>query len=205
MRLYLNLKNGIPEIEASETPVEGFDLYTLHKVGGSGFTARQHFLQMTDSTNWPEGVGEEYANAMQLVHEAVMDWWDDLDSMEFEPSQEPLEGFKTAVELLDYPNPEGLHPNEARWRDVARELKRQLDSLRAALPKTGPVHEDPLGILIDPPQEQPAGLAPQKSHLRDLISLLEKHGFRVCEESPGYERNEWVPVEDDQLDKLDLK
>lgn len=32
MRLYLNLKNGIAEIEASETPLEGFDLYELTPV-----------------------------------------------------------------------------------------------------------------------------------------------------------------------------
>lgn len=29
MKLYLNLKNGLAEIEASETPVEGFALYEL--------------------------------------------------------------------------------------------------------------------------------------------------------------------------------
>lgn len=43
-------------------------------------TARDHFLSMTDSTNWPEGVGPEYAEAMKMVHEGVMDFWDELES-----------------------------------------------------------------------------------------------------------------------------
>lgn len=36
---------------------------------------------------------------------------------EFTPEQQ------TMLEPLDYPNPVGLHPNEARWRDLARKLK----------------------------------------------------------------------------------
>jgi hypothetical protein len=34
----------------------------------------------------------------------------------------------TMIELLNYPNPEGLHPSEIRWRNVARKLKQRLDS-----------------------------------------------------------------------------
>ena len=30
------------------------------------------------------------------------------------------------IALLEYPNPEGLHPNESRWRDVARKLVARL-------------------------------------------------------------------------------
>lgn len=30
------------------------------------------------------------------------------------------EEFATMRDLLKYPNPEGLHPNEAHWRDFAR-------------------------------------------------------------------------------------
>lgn len=37
---------------------------------------------------------------------------------------------RTMLELLDYPNPEGLHPAEARWRDLARSLKSERDELR---------------------------------------------------------------------------
>lgn len=32
---------------------------------------------------------------------------------------------ETMRELLEYPNAEGLHPTEARWRDFARELIRE--------------------------------------------------------------------------------
>jgi hypothetical protein len=46
----------------------------------------------------------------------------------------------TMLQLLDYPNPEGLHPNEARWRDFARiqvQLRetriRQLETLNRTL------------------------------------------------------------------------
>jgi hypothetical protein len=35
--------------------------------------------------------------------------------------------------LLDYPNPLGLHPNECRWRDLARDLKAQLRLLHDAM------------------------------------------------------------------------
>lgn len=34
----------------------------------------------------------------------------------------------TMLGLLEYPNCEGLHPNEARWRNLARELRQRLDS-----------------------------------------------------------------------------
>jgi hypothetical protein len=35
--------------------------------------------------------------------------------------------FQTMSELLGYPNPEGLHPVETRWRDFARRLKSDND------------------------------------------------------------------------------
>lgn len=31
------------------------------------------------------------------------------------------------LNLLDYPNPQGLHPVEAEWRNVARKLKKERD------------------------------------------------------------------------------
>lgn len=34
---------------------------------------------------------------------------------------------QTMLQLLAYPNPEGLHPVEVRWRDFARELIREGD------------------------------------------------------------------------------
>ena len=36
---------------------------------------------------------------------------------------------KTMLKSLDYSTPEGLHPNEARWRDLARLLKLEIDLL----------------------------------------------------------------------------
>lgn len=54
----------------------------------SNYTARVHFLQMTDPTNWPEGVGQEWKDAMQLVHEGVMEFWDELERTEFQELQE---------------------------------------------------------------------------------------------------------------------
>lgn len=41
---------------------------------------------------------------------------------EFEPPQDLNSDHQTMLELLDYPNAEGLHPNEARWRDFGRAL-----------------------------------------------------------------------------------
>lgn len=32
---------------------------------------------------------------------------------------------ETMWELLKYPNMQGIHPNEARWRDFARELVKE--------------------------------------------------------------------------------
>lgn len=40
---------------------------------------------------------------------------------------------KTMLELLDYTNPEGLHPNECRWRDLARKLKNDLSEVQSEL------------------------------------------------------------------------
>lgn len=44
---------------------------------------------------------------------------------------------ETMRELLQYPNPVGLHPVEARWRDFARELIKEhegeLEQLRDEL------------------------------------------------------------------------
>ena len=37
------------------------------------------------------------------------------------------EHYKTMKELLQYPNPEGLHHDEVRWRDFARELIREYE------------------------------------------------------------------------------
>jgi len=35
---------------------------------------------------------------------------------------------ETMRELLAYPNAEGIHPNEARWRDFARELIKEYEA-----------------------------------------------------------------------------
>lgn len=59
---------------------------------------------------------------------------------------------QTMLELLDYPNPEGLHPVEARWRDLARELRKERDearSLVAAFEKAVNQH-----CTFDPPIEK---------------------------------------------------
>ncbi len=34
------------------------------------------------------------------------------------------------LELLAYDNPEGLHPVEQQWRDLARKLKQHIESLQ---------------------------------------------------------------------------
>jgi hypothetical protein len=51
-----------------------------------------------------------------------------------------IEERATMLELLDYPNPEGLHSNEARWREFARlefavydQRIQQLEQLNATL------------------------------------------------------------------------
>ena len=36
---------------------------------------------------------------------------------------------QTMSELLNYPNPAGLHPDIIRWRDLARKLKQQAREL----------------------------------------------------------------------------
>lgn len=35
---------------------------------------------------------------------------------------------ETMRELLKYPNTQGIHPNEARWRDFARELVKEYEA-----------------------------------------------------------------------------
>lgn len=52
--------------------------------------------------------------------------WDGTMSHEYPERwlEELTEHERTMVGLLDYDNPKGLHPNEARWRDLARKLKR---------------------------------------------------------------------------------
>ena len=37
------------------------------------------------------------------------------------------------AELLDYPVPAGIHPNEARWRSLASKLKDERDRAHAAI------------------------------------------------------------------------
>lgn len=41
------------------------------------------------------------------------------------------------IELLRYENPEGLHPIEASWRDLARKLLEDVERLEIALDKHG--------------------------------------------------------------------
>lgn len=41
---------------------------------------------------------------------------------EFEPPEDLSSDQRTMLELLDYPNAEGLHSNECRWRNFARAL-----------------------------------------------------------------------------------
>jgi len=41
---------------------------------------------------------------------------------EFSLSEDATPAHQTMLELLDYPNPEGLHPDEVRWRNFARAL-----------------------------------------------------------------------------------
>lgn len=42
-----------------------------------------------------------------------------------------IKDFETKLELLDYPNPEGLHPVEASWRDFARTLRDEITRLKS--------------------------------------------------------------------------
>jgi hypothetical protein len=43
-------------------------------------TARQFFLQLTDPTNWSGDEGPGYKEAMEVVHEGCMEFWDELES-----------------------------------------------------------------------------------------------------------------------------
>lgn len=38
------------------------------------------------------------------------------------------EAYTTSLALLDFPDPEGLHPSEAKWREVARRLRAERDN-----------------------------------------------------------------------------
>lgn len=49
-------------------------------------SAREYFLQMTDPTNWHEGAGPEWAEAMSHVHEGVMEFWDELEENHGSPT-----------------------------------------------------------------------------------------------------------------------
>jgi hypothetical protein len=107
------------------------------------YTARQYFLEMTDPTNWPEDAGKEYAHAMELVHEGVMDWWSELELTEY---IDVVETTKGAI----YPYMVETKPNESWsahtiWKElehaqmVGRAIRREHPNLPVRiLHYTGP-------------------------------------------------------------------
>jgi len=57
------------------------------------FTARDALLQLCDQTNWPDHLKGDaltaYNDAMESVHQIVMDFWPELTATEFkEPPTE---------------------------------------------------------------------------------------------------------------------
>lgn len=51
----------------------------------SRYSARDHFLSLTDSSNWPDMAGEYfhgYEEAMEAVHQGVVDFWPELSATE---------------------------------------------------------------------------------------------------------------------------
>lgn len=54
------------------------------------------------------------------------------------------------LELLDYPNAEGLHPNEARWRDFGRALLGKPSHQTLLAERTKPSYEeDGLAMILE--------------------------------------------------------
>lgn len=57
----------------------------------SRYTARDCLLSLTDQSNWPEMNDQErvgYAEAMDIVHDAVMDFWAELTAQELTSKSE---------------------------------------------------------------------------------------------------------------------
>lgn len=69
------------------------------------FKLRSDFLSLTDSSNWPEMNGDfylGYADAMETVGEAILDWWDEPGMERTETCLEEIERLKSAeAELVE--------------------------------------------------------------------------------------------------------
>jgi hypothetical protein len=70
MNLYLCLKNGISEIEASETPAEGFELYRLRKLEGpeAEFTSTLSFRN-PEEVRRLENMSRNYADLVARLRD----------------------------------------------------------------------------------------------------------------------------------------
>ena len=66
----------------------------------TSMSAREYFLQMTDPTNWHEGAGPEWAEAMIYVHEGVMEFWDELEENHGSPTALRLQELEAELTSL---------------------------------------------------------------------------------------------------------
>lgn len=70
---------------------------------GREYTARDHFLNMTDQSNWPDGLRGDaltaYREAMDMVHEGVLDFWPELQAKGI-----PVALERTAGRETDHPD-----------------------------------------------------------------------------------------------------
>lgn len=95
-------------------------LHDIHAQGMTSYNARDHFLRMTDQSNWPEMVGDEfsgYKEAMDAVHEGVMDFWPELQATVLPDA--PAEGASSslrdeALKAAEYL--EGIASDAAHWQ-----------------------------------------------------------------------------------------
>ena len=57
--------------------------------------AREAFLQLVDQSNWPDDIQGDYFHgyndAMQTVHQTIMDFWDELGAKELPKVEQPKE------------------------------------------------------------------------------------------------------------------
>jgi hypothetical protein len=95
-----------------------------------------------------------------------------------------IEERATMLELLDYPNPDGLHPCEARWREFARlefavyeqhvaALERQCAALAAQLDRQAKVVEAAQVLSRSLRRHDPASWSGTEEALERMVTEYE--------------------------------
>ena len=140
-------------------------------------TAREYFLQMTDSTNWHDGAGPEWAEAMSCVHEGVMEFWDEL---------EENHGSPTALRIQEL----------ERWKAEQLEVEASWDPQAVGrligLPLGYPIRPS-IQAAIEDLQANVAALEAETARLRAAADRLASKLELCCDDSrePLSERHWW--------------